>query len=193
MNQRGAESMSTSDTVYPFEIFFEKISEKVVFESKSFKRIHHIWNEECSQLVDVHSAYGMRVHCLRVSTDDAPKTLRLSSAGRTIKVSNVSDLGTLLSVDYEQKQYTVWLPAAVGVFSLDEYNRLSRLDQSPCTYQWKFSSSIELRLFLPGYANGLAVISYVVVEDPHGQFAEDLASLLPVEKRLYRKSDLFFS
>ena len=104
--------MVVSDRVYPFEIFFGNYSKNIVLDSGNFKRIHHVWNDECSQLIDIHSTYGMTVHYLRVFTDGGPKKLRLSSKCTILKVSNVSELGTLLQVKWEDKLYTVWLPSA---------------------------------------------------------------------------------
>lgn len=187
------ENMSCKDRIYPFKMFLGDVPENVVFDSKDFKRILHVWDDECSQLVDVHSKCGMTVHYLRISTDGEPKEVCFSGVGVISKIFNVSELGTILYVIYESNHYSVWLPRAFCLFRLDDSQRLSMLDSSNCAYQWEFGSSASLRLSLSGNTRGSAVIPYIVVRDPYGELVRDLTALQQVEKRLYRKSDWFFA
>lgn len=185
------------------------------FTTDDFERTEQYFDHLCSQLVDVHSKYRVRICYLRVASGDIATKVCISSSGTVNQVLEGNRFGVLLKVNYEEQQYTVWLPptpAQYGnptqsspretlvwlpsgpeAFSFDKHKRIStRCASSVGSYQWQFQPNIQLTVFPPSQVGEVAVFPYVVMEDPDGQLFEELSVLTDEETRLYRKTNWFY-
>ncbi len=185
--------MKSETLQYQLDSVLESDKDKVIFTSNGFKRVERHFNNSCSQLVDIHLKHGLKIHYLRISSEAATKKISFLIAGTICNVLKCSELGILLTVDYENRKYTVWLPSVCDQFRFDKYQRFTVSDEPFLSYQWEFNSCIQLNLLLSGNISEIAIIPYVIMEDPNGQFAEELRTLSEVERCLYRKSDWFFA
>ncbi|HDL01626.1 MAG TPA: hypothetical protein ENH23_05270, partial [candidate division Zixibacteria bacterium] len=181
---------NTTETT-AFDLFKEPVEGKIIFASDGFKRVEHHINESCSKLVDIHSKSGVQIHCLRISAGDAQDRINIIGSGEVAHVSQSNEFGILLRINNEQSPYTIWLPAAPGIFSFDEHQRIASTHE--LNYKWDFYPRVQLSILQTVPLGEVAVVSYVVIEDPHGEFFTELESLSEVEHRLYRKSDWFFA
>jgi len=185
--------MKTNSKMYPVDIFFEKSKEEKIFHANGFERVEYVFDEFCSQLVDVHEKQGVGIHYLRVTSEDGSTNVRFSSRGTVLNVFQGSDFGMLLTVGYENRTYSVWLPVACGQFRFDKYQRISAVEDSSLPYLWEFNSGIQLDLFLSGNPGERAIIPYMIIDNSHEQFIEEIKFLSKVERCLYRKTDWFFA
>jgi hypothetical protein len=185
--------MTSSAQKHLPDLLFAKPKERLHFAVDGFERAEQHWDDSCSQLVDIHSKHGAQIYYLRVTSANVPKKISLSSTATVERALDGSEFSILLRVNYEEVQYTVWLPSASGQFCFDEYQRIAISCGSPLSYQLEFQPYIQLRVLQPARVGEVAVIPYVVLEDPNGQFFEELGSLSDVERRLYRKSNWFFA
>jgi hypothetical protein len=174
-------------------VFFAKANEKIVFASNGFKRVEQYFDVSYSQLVDTHLKDGIRIHYLRVSSEDAQKKMKIFDAGTVSQTLESSEFGILLRVNRERQQYTIWLPVVPQGFSFDKHQRIAMPCKSHLSYQWEINPHVQLNLLEPGQIGDIVSVPYVVLEDPYGQFYNELKSLNDVERRLYRKTDWFFA
>lgn len=171
----------------------ESGKDKIHFASDEFKRIEQHFNDFCSQVVDIHSKQGVRVHYLSVHSENASSNIKIFIPGDVIRVLKGSEYDTVLRVSHKNRRYTIWLPSAVRLIRFDESQRFAQLDSPPLSYQWELNPDIQMNLLLSGNLGETSVIPIVVLEDPEAQFVEEIIALSDTERRLYRKSDWFFA
>lgn len=185
--------MTSGARQYLSGLLFAKPREELDFAAGGFERVEHHWNDSCSQLVDIHSKHGVRIYYFRVASASAPERISVSSTGTVSQALEGGEFGILLRVNYEEGQYTVWLPSASAQFCFDKHQRIATPCERFLSYQWEFQPCIRLSVSQPDQVGEVVVVPYVMLEDPNGQFFEELGSLDDVERRLYRKSDWFFA
>ncbi|MGB4973954.1 MAG: hypothetical protein WBO32_14905, partial [Cyclobacteriaceae bacterium] len=186
--------MTSRKKIYPTDIFFGKgHKEESIFHSPGFARVKYHIDECCSKLVDIHKNHKMEIHFLQVSSEDGPGRVTFSSAGRVLRVFSGNEFGTLLTVEYEKRTFTVWLPSASVKCHFDQFQRMSAPEESFLPWHWEVNTGIQLHLFLSGMPGEQTNVPYMVIEDENGEFIEEIKSLNTVEQCLYRKSDWFFA
>lgn len=185
--------MDSHSKVYPTDIFFGKEKEERIFASNGFERVEYAFDEFCSQLVDVHVRQGVRIHSLRVCAEERPTHITFSSAASVLKVFHGNEFGMLLTVQYEKRIYTVWLPAAGAKFHFDQSQRISAPEDSFLPCHWEVSSGIQLHLFLTGMPGERAIVPFMIIEDACEEFVGEITSLNSIERRVYRKTDWFYA
>jgi hypothetical protein len=158
------------------------------FSADGFERVEEELSASCSQLVDSHFHHGVHVCYLRVNSKDAPTRIRIASTGTVRRNSQGNEFGTLLRINREGSQYTIWLPPSSGRFRFDKHDRIAASCNSPLSYHWDFHPQLQLSVLEPDHQGEVAVVPYVVFVDPHDLFFEELSSLSDIERRLYRKS-----
>lgn len=183
--------MNIRSQIYPADIFFGKTKEEKSFESNGFERVEATFDEVCSRLSDVHLKQGVGIHYLRVSSKDGPAKIDFSGLGTVLSVLQGSEFGILLTVGYENRKYTIWLPSASGQFHFDKFQRISSSERYDLTHQWEFSSNVQLTLSLSGSPGMRAIIPYMIIDNSHEQFTEEITSLNNLERCLYIKSEWF--
>ncbi len=185
--------MITSTKNEKSDVFFPNANEKLVFASNGFKRVEQYFDVSYSQLVDIHLRDGVRIHYLRVSSEDAPKKIKIFEGGTVSHALESSEFGILLRVNQERRQYTIWLPVAPKVLFFDKRRRIKNSSESRLSYQWEINPHVQLNVLEPGQIGDVAFVPYIVLEDPNGDFFDELKSPKEVERRLYRKSEEFFA
>jgi len=191
----------------------EKTSESR-FVGDSFERTEQRFHVSCSQLVDYHSKYGVRVCYLRITSGDSSAQLCISTSGTVAHALAGTAVGTLLKVNYEERQYTIWLPPAPAQYSnitqsspdealvwlpfapatlsFDKDKRINTGSSSLALYQWEIQPSMQLIASPSNHVDEVAVVPYMVMEDSDGQLFAELSSLSKIERRLYRKATWFY-
>lgn len=185
--------MDSHNKVYPADIFFGTEKEERIFASNGFERVEYAFDEFCSQLVDVHVKQGVRIHSLRAWAEEGPTHITFSSAASVLKVFHGNEFGMLLTVQYEKRIYTVWLPAAGAKFHFDQSQRISAPEDSFLPCHWEVNSGIQLHLFLAGVPGERAIVPFMIIEDACEEFVREITSLNSVERCVYRKTDWFFA
>lgn len=175
------------------DMLFTEPKGEPIFAAGGFERTIQCYDDSYSQMVDVHSNHDVRISYLCVNMEDAPKEINISNAVTICHILEDNESGIFLRVNYEGYLYTVWLPPGSGKFCFDKHQRIASSCECHLSYQWEFLPKIKLRVLQHGCNGEVAVIPYVVLKDPNGQFFEELKSLSDVEQRLYRKSDWFFA
>lgn len=171
---------------------FEKANEKLIFASNGFKRVEQYFEASYSQLVDTHSKDSVRIHYLTVSSEDAPKKIKIIDGGTVSHALESNEFGILLRVNQEGCRYTVWLPVTPQVFTFDQHQRIAVPCESRLSYQWEINPHVQLNVSEFGSGDVVSV-PYIVLEDPYGDFFDELKSMKEVERRLYLKSEEFFA
>ncbi|MDR4506259.1 MAG: hypothetical protein MRK01_15915 [Candidatus Scalindua sp.] len=175
------------------DLLSSAIKGKVNFVSNGFKRVEQHINDSCSQLIDVHSQHGVRIHYLRTTTEDAPKKMNIFLAEKINDVIESNESGILLKVSNEKSQYTVWLPSTAGIFSFDNHQRIGTSSKTHISYSGEPYPHIEIGFLQNSKIGEIAVVSFISMEDRNGKLFDELNSLTDVELRLYLKSNWFFA
>lgn len=175
------------------DLFSPKIGAESDFAADDFKRGRHYYDDSCSILVDTHLRHDARIYYLRITSESAPKKVRIFGSGTTNRILEDGDMGVLLEISYEGHQYTVWLPTIYGQFLFDDHRRIATSYSTYLYCQWELHPHIQLNVLTPGRLGEIAIIPCMVAEDADGQFFEELSFLSDIERRLYRKSDWFFA
>lgn len=184
--------MVTKNKQYHSDLSLSKIKKEFIFGSNGFKRVEQNFDVSYSQLIDIHLRDSVRIHYLHVSLDDAPKKIKIFDGGTVSHALESSDSGILLRVNQEKRLYTIWLPASPQIFSFDRHQRIAMPYESRFFYQWELTPHVQLNVLERGRIGDAAFMPYIVLEDPYGDFFDELKSLKEVERRLYRKSEEFF-
>ena len=185
--------MTTENKQYHSEISFIETKERVVLASDGFKRVEQLSNGLCSQLVDTHLECNVTVHFLTISLEDAPKKINVFEGLVIYHVVESSEFGILLKANLEKRRYTIWLPVVPKVLLFDKHQRIIHSNELPLRCKWEITPRLKLDLLQPGQIGEMAIVPYMTLEDPNGQFHEEIVSLTSVERLLYRKSDWFFA
>lgn len=207
--------MSLKSQQYIPDLLSTEKTTEPYFTGDGFERTEQHFNSSCSQMVDIHSNYGVRICYLRVTSGDPKTTVCISSLGTVSHVLEGSVFGILLKVNYEGRQYTIWLPPSAPaqygqptesspsqnlvwlpstpeMLCFDQHKRIAISGGPLATYQWQFQPQIQLIVSLPSKASEVTVFPYTIMEDPDGELFEELSSLSEVEMRLYRKTNWFY-
>lgn len=185
--------MTTEKKQYHSDVSFAKTKEKIVLASNGFKRVEQFSNVLYSQLVDIHLKYNVKVYFLNISLEDAPKKIKIIDGITVYHALESSEFGILLKANLEKRKYTVWLPVAPKMLLFDKHQRITHSSEPRLSYKWETYPNIKLDLLQPGQIGEMAVVPYIILEDPNGQYFDEIKSLNSVEQRLYRKSDWFFA
>ena len=175
------------------DLLFSRAGESSRFAAPDFRRTALDFAASVSQIVDSHARHDARICYLRVASTEDRKPLTLSSKGVVTRSFNSVDFGSLLSLNHQGTEYTLWLPCFPQQFRFDSRGRIEFAAGSYLSYKWAFVPRIELKIPQGGNAGEIAVIPYIVLKDPGGVFLDELSSLSDSERRLYRKSNWFYA
>ena len=185
--------MNSEALRYQIDSISESDKDKVKFTSNGFKRVERHFNNSCSQLIDNHFQEGVCIHYLRVNGENAQKQIGITIPGKITDILESNEFGIILKVNSAKSQYTIWLPLPPDTFCFDKHLRFSKSSGPRYSYKWEIYPHLKLDLLQPGQIGEMTVVPYIILEDPNGQFAEELRTLSEVERCLYRKSDWFFA
>ena len=173
--------------------FFPTQENHPQFVSKEFRRTALDFTVVSSRISDSHAQYGARICYLRVASTGDRTPLTLSSKGLVTRCLSSADFGSLLSLNHEGTEYTLWLPGFQEQFRFDSRGRIEIATGSYLSCEWAFVPRIELKILQSANPGEIAVIPYIILKDPGGVFFDELSSLSDPERRLYRKSDWFYA
>jgi len=162
-----------------------------IFDSGAYSRIEHLISASWSQLTDIHMKHRVRMNYLRIHGGAMQGRLNIAESGKVDRVTHNSKVGIVLKLKEDNKQYTIWLPYAAGIFSFDADQRI--VSKHELKHEWEFYPLVQLRTLQSIPEGEVAVIPYVVMDDPEGMFFNELTSFSDAEQRLYRKSEWFFA
>ena len=79
----------------------------------------------------------------------------------------------------------------LGQFRFDDHQRIARCEGPTFSFQWEFYPRVRLTVTRPESSGEVAIIPYVMISDPSGQFFDELVCLSNIERRTYLKSEWF--
>jgi len=177
----------------------ESLFDGRLFESKSVvhfelggcKRIEMPLQDSGSKIVDIHGNLGVQFHFLKVNAGDGYAEFTLGDYGAVSQCLHTSEMGILLRVKKEDREYTIWLPPGADKCRFDKYKRIEKNNSQRIPSQAEVFPRICLKIKRPESFGEVVTFAYVVYDDPTGQFYQELAHLQDVERRHYMKSEWF--
>jgi hypothetical protein len=174
-------------------LFFSDLPESFQVVSGDFCRTAIDLGPPSSVMVDLHAQHGGRICYLRVTSNGTRQTTRIGTKGEIKRFANSNDFGSVLGINHNGINYTVWLPHCHQQFRQHLDGRIESVAASQLWCDWMFVPQIEVKVLQHAETGEIAVIPYIVLRDPKFSYFTELSSLSTSETRLYRKSTWFFA
>ena len=138
---------------------------------------------------DVHEFFRSSISYLRITPDQQRSAIRFSNDYTIERVAS-STLGLIVKLRYADKPYLLWFPAAPVLTQQDQHSRLT--PTGGIHYLWSMQSHLELKLSPTQQGQDIFIPLLLAASDVDELFSE-LTALEECERRLYVKSEWFFS
>jgi hypothetical protein len=184
--------MSREFSQHLSELFQGNQNGDVCFAANDFQRLKR-YQKEYSQLIDIHCKYNAIISYILIRLEDTPKEISFFQEGTITHSLESNEFGILLRIAHGENKFTIWLPAAPVGFCFDKHQRIVASSQLNLSYHWEIFPHLRLVLTRSRDVAETITFPFLVLQDPEGSFYDELRFLNDYERRLYRKTDWFFS